>query len=278
MNADTAWEKPVKELSAAEFDWICRFLYQRTGIALKDGKQAMVMGRLEKRLRRLHIASYEQYFSLFGRPGYEEETRLAMDLLTTNETYFFREPRHFDFLREVILPKARSAVPFRVWSAASSSGEEAYTTAMVIAADGRLSRWEITGTDISERMLEKARSGLYPMQAAEKIPPAYLKRFCLRGKDEYEDFFLIDPSLRQRVTFSSLNLINRFPEDLGQFDLIFLRNVMIYFDVPTKQALIRRMLPHLKPGAYLLVSHSETLNGISNDLTMLYPSVYQREG
>lgn len=278
MNADTAWEKPVKELSAAEFDWICRFLYQRTGIALKDGKQAMVMGRLEKRLRRLHIASYEQYFSLFGRPGYEEETRLAIDLLTTNETYFFREPRHFDFLREVILPKARSTVPFRVWSAASSSGEEAYTTAMVIAADGRLSRWEITGTDISERMLEKARSGLYPMQATEKIPPVYLKRFCLRGKDEYEDFFLIDPSLRQRVTFSSLNLINRFPEDLGQFDLIFLRNVMIYFDVPTKQALIRRMLPHLKLGAYLLVSHSETLNGISNDLTMLYPSVYQREG
>ena len=276
MKAESLRDRAVRELSAQEFSWICRFLYQRTGIALKDGKQAMVMGRLEKRLRRLQLMHYEQYFSLLGRPGYEEETRLALDLLTTNETYFFREPRHFEFLREV-LAKVRGTNPFRVWSAASSSGEEAYTTAMVIADDGRLSRWEITGTDISERMLEKARSGLYPMQQAERIPQGLLKKFCLRGKAEYEDFFMIDPVLKQRVNFLSLNLIDPLPESLGVFDLIFLRNVMIYFDVPTKQKLIRQMLPHLKPGGHLLVSHSETLSGISNDLKMLFPSVYQRE-
>ena len=276
MKAESLRDRAVRELSAQEFGWICRFLYQRTGIALKDGKQAMVMGRLEKRLRRLQLMHYEQYFSLLGRPGYEEETRLALDLLTTNETYFFREPRHFEFLREV-LAKVRGTNPFRVWSAASSSGEEAYTTAMVIADDGRLSRWEITGTDISERMLEKARSGLYPMQQAERIPQGLLKKFCLRGKAEYEDFFMIDPVLKQRVNFLSLNLIDPLPESLGVFDLIFLRNVMIYFDVPTKQKLIRQMLPHLKPGGHLLVSHSETLSGISNDLKMLFPSVYQRE-
>ncbi|GGX47123.1 CheR family methyltransferase [Undibacterium squillarum] len=276
MRAENLRGKPVLELSAQEFDWICRFLYERTGIALKDGKQAMVMGRLENRLRRLQLAHYQQYFSLLGRPGYEEETRLALDLLTTNETYFFREPRHFEFLREVI-DGIRGNSSFRIWSAASSSGEEAYTAAMVIADQGRLSRWEITGTDISERMLEKARLGLYPMQAAEKIPPAMLKRFCLRGKEEYEDFFMIDPVLRQRVNFLSVNLIQPLPPSLGEFDLIFLRNVMIYFDLPTKQKLLRHMLPHLKPGGYLLVSHSETLNGVSNELKMLFPSVYQRE-
>lgn len=276
MKAENLRGKPVLELSAQEFDWICRFLYERTGIALKDGKQAMVMGRLENRLRRLQLAHYQQYFSLLGRPGYEEETRLALDLLTTNETYFFREPRHFEFLREVI-DGIRGNSSFRIWSAASSSGEEAYTAAMVIADQGRLSRWEITGTDISERMLEKARLGLYPMQQSERIPSAMLKRFCLRGKEEYEDFFMIDPVLRQRVNFLSVNLIQPLPPSLGEFDLIFLRNVMIYFDLPTKQKLLRQMLPHLKPGGYLLVSHSETLNGVSNELKMLFPSVYQRE-
>lgn len=276
MKAENLRGKPVLELSAQEFDWICRFLYERTGIALKDGKQAMVMGRLENRLRRLQLAHYQQYFSLLGRPGYEEETRLALDLLTTNETYFFREPRHFEFLREVI-DGIRGNSSFRIWSAASSSGEEAYTAAMVIADQGRLSRWEITGTDISERMLEKARLGLYPMQQSERIPSAMLKRFCLRGKEEYEDFFMIDPVLRQRVNFLSVNLIQPLPPSLGEFDLIFLRNVMIYFDLPTKQKLLRQMLSHLKPGGYLLVSHSETLNGVSNELKMLFPSVYQRE-
>ncbi len=276
MNASSPVIQPIRSLQKDEFAWICRYLYENTGIALNEGKQPLVMGRLEKRLRKRGLRTYTDYFALFGRPGYEDESIIAIDLLTTNETYFFREPGHFDFIRQHVLPGLRQQRQIRVWSAASSSGEEAYTLAMVLAEYAGEQQWEILGSDISTRVLEKAQRALYPMQAAEKIKPAYLKKYCLKGRDEYQDYFLIDTALRNKVEFRSLNLIEPLP-DIGLFDLIFLRNVMIYFDVETKQKLVQRLLEKLKPGGYFFISHSETLNGINTSLKMIQPSVYRRE-
>lgn len=262
-------------LQQHEFAWIRDFLYKRAGIVLNDNKQAMVVGRLEKRLRHHGLDSYTEYFRLFGRPGFENETTMAIDLLTTNETYFFREPKHFDFLTQHVLPQHSPGRTFRAWSAASSSGEEAYTLAMLLADRSRFGQWEIVGTDISNRILEKARRGLYPSHGAEKIPPALLKKYCLKGTGDFDGYFLIDPALRKHVKFIYANLIGNLP-NLEMFDVIFLRNVMIYFDMETKQRLLERITKYLLSGGYFFVSHSESLNGMKTDLQIITPSIYRK--
>ncbi len=273
-NKSIHYAAPVA-LKKNEFEWISRFLYERTGIALNDGKQALVMGRLDKRLRKRNLLSYSEYFALLGRPGYEDETTVAIDLLTTNETYFFREPKHFDFLKNVAFPQYQRQKQIRIWSAASSSGEEAYTIAMTLAEYFQGGDWEVIGTDISTRMLEKAQRGLYPMLAADKIPKSLLKKYCLKGRDEFEDFFLLDSSIRQHVHFSIANLIEPLPE-LGMFEVIFLRNVMIYFDKDTKKRLVEKITTKLRTGGYFIVSHSESLNGLDSPLKLIAPSIYQK--
>jgi chemotaxis protein methyltransferase CheR len=258
-----------------EFVWIKDYLYAHAGIVLNDNKHALVCGRLDKRLRYYGFSSYSEYFNLFGKPGFEQETLMVIDLLTTNETYFFRESKHFDFLQANFYPQQPAGRSIRIWSAASSSGEEAYTLAMLTAECARTSQWEIIGTDISTRVLEKARRGLYPLNAAEKIPVQLLKKYCLKGSGEFDGFFIIDPSLRSRVQFQYANLIETLP-NLGLFDVIFLRNVMIYFDMATKQHLVERIQSYLRPGGYFIISHSESLNGMRNDLQMISPSIYRK--
>lgn len=258
-----------------EFNWIRDYLYRQVGIVLNDSKHAMVSGRLDKRLRYHGFTSYSEYFRLFDKPGFEQETSMAIDLLTTNETYFFREPKHFDFLTQHFFPNHPAGQSLRIWSAACSSGEEAYTLAMLAAEYSRTRQWEIIGTDISQRVLEKARHALYPLNAAEKIPMPLLKKYCLKGSEEFEGFLLIVPNLRERVSFISANLNDKLP-GLGQFDVIFLRNVMIYFDMPTKQRLVERMQTYLRPGGYFFTSHSESLNGIKSDLKLVTPSIYRK--
>jgi chemotaxis protein methyltransferase CheR len=265
----------VAPLNSDEFNWISRFLNERTGIQLKDGKQAMIMGRLEKRLRKHNFQSYGEYFRSLGQSGNEVELRLAIDLLTTNETYFFREPQHFDYFCSQILPKHPLSKPLRVWSAACSSGEEAYTLALLLAEYFPSNPWEIIGTDISSRVLEKAKDGLYPLPASEYIPPGLLKKYCLKGVDDYDGFLLIDPGIRKRVKFEHANLIGELP-DLGMFDVIFLRNVMIYFEQDTKQRVLDRLQRYLLPGGHFIISHTESLNGFKTPLKMIKPSIYQK--
>jgi chemotaxis protein methyltransferase CheR len=265
-------------LQKHEFLWIKEYLYKQVGIVLNDSKQALVSGRLDKRLRHHGFSSYSEYFRLFDKPGFEQETSMALDLLTTNETYFFRESKHFDFLTEHFFPRHLAGRPMRFWSAASSSGEEAYTLAMLAAEFSKTRQWEILGTDISHRVLEKARNGLYPLNAAEKIPAPFLKKYCLKGSGEYDGFLLIDSALRSRVNFMHVNLNDTLP-DLGLFDVIFLRNVMIYFDIPTKQRLVDRIQRYLRPGGYFVISHSESLNGMKADaLQLVSPSIYRKIG
>jgi chemotaxis protein methyltransferase CheR len=271
--------KPVAgpaELTAEEFRWIREFLYRETGIVLNDSKQSLVVGRLNKRLVHFGDRSFRDYFDRITSADHLGEKIVAIDLLTTNETYFFRESKHFDFLARQVVGVTQPAPDFRIWSAASSSGEEAYTAAMVMAEHCR-GRWQIVGTDISTRMIERARRGLYPIDAAQKIPAACLRKYCLRGRDEYEGLLLISEPLRRNTEFRHANLLEAWP-DLGVFDVVFLRNVMIYFDPPTKKRLIARVRTLLRPGGHLMVSHSESLSGMNDGLQMIAPSIYRNLG
>lgn len=262
------------DISAREFSQFSKLIYERAGIHLPPSKMALVSGRLAKRLMHFQLDSYGDYFRLITEHD-AGELQTAIDLLTTNETYFFREPKHMDFLREQVLPARRRGRPFRLWSAASSSGEEAYTLAMILADVLQDEPWEVIGSDISTRVLEKARRGLYPMERGAGIPGAYLQRFCLKGVGNQAGTFLIDRSLRDRVHFLQVNLIDHWPR-LGEFDAIFLRNVMIYFEPETKRRVVAKMLPLLRSGGFLFVGHSESLNGVSTDFETVLPSIYRK--
>lgn len=263
------------QLGEKEFIQFQELIFRIAGISISAAKKPLVTGRLSKRLVHHGMSSYGEYFRHITTPSNSDELQVAIDLLTTNETYFFREPRHFDFFRQQIPALQRAGRPLRVWSAASSSGEEPYTIAMVLADVLGEGAWEVIGSDISTRVLERARGGHYPMTRIEGIPRHYLSRFCLKGVGEQDGTFLVERSLRNRVSLMQVNLNENLP-NLGEFDVIFLRNVMIYFDMPTKQKVVARMLPLLRPGGYLLVSHSESLNGITDALKMITPSIYRK--
>lgn len=262
-------------LNEQEFSQFQTMLYDIAGISLSPAKKALVSGRLARRLQHYGLNSYGDYFQLLGRAETKPELQIAIDLLTTNETYFFREAKHFDLLRDTILPQISGQRPVRIWSGACSSGEEVYTIAMVMAEVLGDRAWEIVGSDISTRMLERARAGHYPLERTEDIPAHYLSRYCLKGVGSQAGTFLVERALRQRVQIMQINLNTTLPR-LGEFDVIFLRNVMIYFDQKTKQQVVQRMLPLLRSGGYFLVSHSESLNGITNALHLVSPSVYRK--
>jgi chemotaxis protein methyltransferase CheR len=263
------------EISDQEFRQFQGFIYDSAGISLSDAKKPLVSGRLAKRLQQFRINTYGEYFRLLSSGNAPDEVQVAIDLLTTNETYFFREQKHFDFLREQASAARRSHEPFRVWSAACSSGEEAYSIAMVLADCLPDQAWEIVGSDISTRVLQQARKGHYVDERARLIPPRYLQRFCLKGTGAHQGTMLVERSLRNRVEFMQANL-TLSPPQLGLFDIIFLRNVMIYFNEDTKRRVVRNVLSLLKPEGVLLVGHSESLNGITDTVRQLAPAIYAK--
>jgi chemotaxis protein methyltransferase CheR len=256
-----------------EFELFRGLLYETAGINLTPAKKALVTGRLAKRVKHFGFSSFAEYFNLITTAD-PRERQIAVDLLTTNETFFFRESKHFDFLRDRILPGWQSG-PRRVWSAASSSGEEAYTLAMVMADHCPTDVWEIVGTDISTRVLERARAGQYPMERADNIPRHYLTRHCLRGIGNQDGTFIVCRELRARTAFLHRNLKGDLA-DLGFFDLVMLRNVLIYFDHDTKREIVARVLRRIKSGGYLMVGHSESLNGVSDAIELVQPSIYRK--
>ena len=265
----------VVALTDKEFSQFQRFIYDAAGISMANGKQALVSGRLAKRLAHHQLKSYGDYLRMLENRDHSHELQIAVDLLTTNETYFFREPKHFALLRELAGQARAARRGMRVWSAASSTGEEPYSIAMVLAdvlGDGA---WEVLGTDISTRVLERARLGHYPMERASGIPIDLLRRFCLKGQGKEAGTLLVEKALRQRVQFMHLNLNQPLP-NLGSFDVILLRNVMIYFNLETKRQLVARLMSHLRPGGYLLIGHSETLNDINDTLQAVAPSIYRK--
>jgi len=264
-------------LNDQEFKLFQTLIYSLAGISMADSKKQLVAGRLSRRLRHYGLDTFDAYYRLVTRPDQSVERQLMVDLLTTNETYFFREAAHFGVLAE--LAASRRGRSFRVWSGASSTGEEPYTIAMVLAETlGMSGNWKVMASDISLTVLERARAGVYPLDRGRGIPPALLKKYCTQSGQGLDASLEVVPQLRTRVEFRQINLIAPGHAAMGKFDMIFLRNVMIYFDQDTKRKVIGNLLPHLADDGIFIVGHSETLSGITTELTSLRPTLYTRPG
>jgi chemotaxis protein methyltransferase CheR len=264
-------------LSDTDFRRFAALFTELLGFDFPSTKRSLLMGRLDRRLRELGLDSYAEYWRVLTAPGSESEVQAAIDRITTNETSFFREPAHFAFLRRALserwFPPGRT---LRLWSAACSTGEEAYSLAMSLAETlGLNAPWEILASDVSQLALQRARRGLYPLAGLRGLPPHLLNRYCLRGLDEYRGQMLIDRALRQRVSFLPLNLAQALPAELGRFEVIFLRNVLIYFEPAVRARVVTRICERLTPGGLLLVGSAETLAGLGTGLERLRPAIYR---
>lgn len=264
-----------------DFDEIRALVYARSGITLGEGKQALVSARVGKRMRSLGLEDFGAYLAYVKGEGGEEEVVHLLDAISTNVTSFFREPAHFDFIRDEVRGwLAAGQRRFRFWSAASSTGEEPYTLAMTLAdlgADGGMDA-RILATDISTRVLREAQRGIYPAARAASVPADRLSRHFLRVRDGETEAFEARASLREMVVFRRLNLaLPPFPMK-GPMDVILCRNVMIYFDARVRERLVAEFHRLLKPGGYLLIGHTESLTGLSTPFRPLRPSIYRKAG
>ena len=272
-----------KELSDVDFKKLSDFIYFNYGIKLPIAKKVMLQSRLNARLRANNIDSYRAYteFVLSGKGG-EAEIINMVDLVSTNKTDFYRESSHFDFMKEVVLPEhfeQFSERAFRVWSSASSSGEEAYTVAFVIneyLEGKRKFDYQIFGTDISTRILDKARTAIYPMERVDIVPLAQKKKYLLKGKDTSNPQVRIIPEIRSKTSFQRLNLMDENYDVPGVFDVIFCRNVLIYFDRETQEKVISKLCRHLRKGGYFFLGHSESITGYDLPLKQLRPTMFQK--
>ena len=265
-------------ISDQEFDRLRRFFQQASGIHLGDSKRELVCGRLSKRLRQLSLGSYRDYLAFIEQPAHGEERQMAIDLLTTNETHFFREPKHFERLRSEIQLRLQRGLsgPLRIWSAACSTGEEPYSLAMTLADLLGDRPWQIVASDLSTKVLADAQRAVYVRQRAEEVPRDMAVRYLLEGYDECEGLYQIDPTLCKRVSFRQINLMEPLPR-MDAFDFIFLRNVLIYFDNAAKRRIVESVVSRLKPGGMLFIGHSETLGGVTDVVKQVVPTVYLRE-
>ena len=264
----------MTEITDSEFLRFQRFIFEAAGITLAPGKKDFVAHRLGTRITENHLDTFEAYFRLISGGTAPAETQLAIDSLTTNETYFFREQKHFEILRE-LARAARGRENFRVWSAACSTGEEPYSLAMVLAEVRGDANWEVIASDISTTVLGRAQRGQYALARTTQIPTAYLKRFCLKGIGPQDGTLLVDKAIRSRVSFRQVNLNMPLPR-LGPFDAIFLRNVLIYFNNDTKRKVIERLLPQLADRGLFCVGHSETLHEFGDVLRSVAPATYRK--
>jgi chemotaxis protein methyltransferase CheR len=261
-------------LSESEYALIQKIIFDEAGITLDESKTSLVQNRLFKRMSFYNFTKFNDYIRIVQ---FNRDERIEMiNQITTNETYFFREMAHFDFLSS-LSKQHRSPQPFRVWSAAASVGAEAYSIAMLLDHTLGNQNYAILGTDINTQVVQKARLGLYPDSWVDKIPAQYRTKYCLKGKGPYERQFLITPRIIEHVTFQEGNLL-REQKELGMFDVIFLRNVLIYFNEATREIVVRNVLKNLKPGGYLIISLTESIKNLPiSELTQLDASIYQKE-
>jgi chemotaxis protein methyltransferase CheR len=263
----------------ADFARFQALIHDEAGIWLAPIKKALLAGRLGRRLRALGIVAWRDYYELVLAD--EAERVRMLDAICTNETHFFREPRHFDFLVERVFPAWREEADagrrprrVRVWSAACSTGEEPYSLAMTLLA-AFPAGWEleVLATDLSTKVLERAQRGVWPLEKAAEIPEAHLKAFMLRGFGEQEGLMKAGPEIRALVRFARVNLVGEWPAS-PPFDLVFCRNVLIYFDRPVKTRVVERLLERIGPRGYLFLGHAESLGGLSTRVQPVVPTVY----
>jgi chemotaxis protein methyltransferase CheR len=271
-------------LSNADFSRLRALVYQEAGINLNDEKKTMLEIRIRRRLRDLNMASYAEYCGyVFGQDGDSSELVHLIDAVTTNKTDFFREAGHFDYLVSKALPDlaARLGVArdLLLWSAGCSTGEEPYTLAMVLAeyAQSRAGfRFQVLATDISTAVLAKARAGIFKSEQVSPVPQELRRKYFMRSRDPGSDLVRVVPELRGAIDFRRLNLMDR---DLGLAEpreIIFCRNVIIYFDRSTQVRILQKLVRHLMPGGYFFAGHSESLQGMDLPLVPAAPSVYRK--
>ena len=267
-------------ISKKEYDQIRTLLYDESGISLGESKQSLVVSRLTKRLRELQLDDFASYYDYVRQDSSDEEFTRMLDLLSTNKTDFFREPKHFDFLRERILPSLKKDKRIRIWSSACSTGEEPYTIAMTLYEGVQHpAQWnfQILASDISTRVLAHAAKGLYAEDRVREVPAAIVKHHFLQGRGDSAGLVKVKPHLSAIIKFRRLNLMDdRFPIK-APLDVIFCRNVMIYFDRPTQERLVNKFYHHLKPGGHLFIGHSESLQWVSHPFKTIAPTIYWKE-
>jgi len=288
MEVETIAEKITKEnlgiprLTMSEFQQLAALVYTQCGIKLVEGKKVMLESRLNKRLRVLGQSTYKDYIQyVTSDEGMEMELIHMIDVVTTNKTDFFREPHHFDFLKNVLLPdfhlEEKNKRPFRIWSAACSSGEEPYTMAMVLqdfAAHNIGFNYSIAASDISTQVLQKAATAIYAPERVATIPIEIKRRYLLKSKNTERPTVRIVPSLREKIQFMHMNLMDSQLNIEGNLDVIFCRNVLIYFDRKTQLEVVSKLVQKLKPGGYLFIGHSESLHQFNLPLAQVRPTVF----
>ncbi|MBL9166630.1 MAG: protein-glutamate O-methyltransferase CheR [Verrucomicrobiales bacterium] len=273
-------------LSADNFARFAEFITRELGIMMNESKVSMLQSRLMRRLRHLELDSLDDYQDyLFNSPNAEEERVHFIDAVTTNKTDFFREPRHFEYLTRTAMPNLALQYGkgpnwrFKLWCAGCSTGEEPYTQAMVLGEYARERRgfdFVVLATDISTRVLEQASAGIYEEARIEPVPEPLRPRYLMRSKDPAQGLVRIVPELRRRIHFHRLNFMDGNYNVKDEFEVIFFRNVMIYFDKPTQESVINKLCRNLKPGGYLFVGHSESLAGLNIPVTPVASAVFRK--
>jgi chemotaxis protein methyltransferase CheR len=273
-----------RTVTQEEFRLFQSLIYREVGINLSEAKKALLVGRLANRLRDLRLTSFKDYYRHITEVDPLEQIRM-IDCISTNETRFFREPQQFEFLEQRLIPQLKADAQagrrprrLRIWSAASSSGEEAYSLAMTLLSHfPKDSGWtiEIFGSDISTRVLDKARAAVWLMERAREIPERHLKRYMLRGTGSSEGTMKAGPDIRSLVRFERINLMDETYPVTGKFDLIFCRNVLIYFDAATKERVVGNLLKCLEPNGLLFLGHAESMLGMAHRLRRVGPTVYE---
>jgi chemotaxis protein methyltransferase CheR len=275
---DFAGDIPL--MTTREFEQISRLAHEHFGLDLPHAKQSLVSARLGKHLLDLGLNSFEAYFEHVVSDHSGAALTSMVDHLTTNHTSFFREPAHFDFLRKTVFPALRTRSRIDIWSAACSSGEEPYSIAMSLLEEARedtQAKVRIKASDISTRVLEDGRRGIYACHRFRGLPESFLRKYLLKGSDATGDCYRFKQEVRSLIQFEHMNLMQPIPAGY-RFSVIFCRNIMIYFDRATQQDLVHRLTAQLEPGGYLLIGHSESLNAISHGLEYISPATYRKAG
>lgn len=265
--------------TAREFDQISGLAYERFGLDLRKGKEHLISARVGKQMRELGFGVFREYFEHVTGDASGRALNRMIDALTTNFTSFQREPAHFEFLRRTILPQLRGR-QIDIWSAACSTGEEAYSIAFALLEEmgsAGLNSIRILATDISTKALEHGRRGMYAAERLGSFSPELQRRFFLKGEREWAGWFRVKPEISKIIRFRRRNLIEQFA-DHEMYSVIFCRNAMIYFDASTQQRVVNALVMSLQPGGYLLTGHAESLSGITHPLTFVAPAVYRRQG
>ncbi len=257
---------PETKLTATQHKKLSKIVYEESGIVLDEKKRSLLVARIAKRMRLTGISSVSDYIQQISSS--QDEYNEFLDATTTNHTFFFRENKHCEYLLKT-LDKRKS---LKIWSAASSSGEEAFSIAVQLLSNSF--SFNIFASDVSNSMLKKGKTGVYPQERVQKVPLPILHTYFQNGKGKWQNHVKVKSEVRQLVRFEKFNLLSGTPPD--KFDIIFCRNVMIYFDTPTRQKVVDNLCCALKPGGYFFIGMSENLHGLKHNLSNVLPSGYKK--